>query len=64
MGALPGYIDESITFTLQEHEDLDIKLSAEKNAAHFAKISQEFPPLCETLLPERVREKASSPESE
>ena len=64
MGAPPGQIDESATFTLDNHEHLSSLESAEQIAHHFSKISQEFPPLSCDLLPDRVNMKLKSPESE
>ena len=49
------------SFTLISHleENLTIKESAEKIAEHFAKISQEFPPLGLKMLPDSVKVKVT-----
>ena len=60
MGAQPGdCIDASNTFTLPNHEgeNLTEEESAEQIAEHFAAISQEFPPLDVSQLPDRVKTK-------
>ena len=60
MGAQPGdCIDANNTFTLSNHEDdnLSEEKSAERIAEHFAAISQEFPPLDVSQLPDRVQTK-------
>jgi hypothetical protein len=64
MGAQPGECDDGSNFTLPSHENLTPMESAEKIAEHFSKISREFPPLNMETLPERVRQKLVSPESE
>ena len=61
LGAQPGDCTDEGSFTLSSHmdENLSTEDSIERIANHFAKISQEFPPLCETLLPDTVKEKVS-----
>ena len=61
MGAQPGDCTDSNTFTLPNHQaaNLTNEQSAEAIAAHFAHISQEFPPLDVKLLPQRVQTKLS-----
>ena len=63
MGAQPGEYDE-VTFSLPGHENLDIQEAADKIAEHFSKISQEYPPLNQETLPERVKVKVGNPETE
>ena len=57
MGAQPGDCSDSQVFTLPDHQQLNLtdQQCAEKIAAHFAAISQEYSPLNINLLPERVR---------
>ena len=57
MGAQPGDCGDSGGFTLPGHAHLSSQESAEEIANHFSEISQEFPPLDETLLPEHVQKK-------
>ena len=57
LGAQPGDCSEGDTFSLPQHENLTPEQSAERIAAHFAAISQEFSPLDSDELPPRVREK-------
>ena len=45
------------TFTLPDHNDLDINIAADKIAKHFSTISQEFPPIDAESLPQRVKKK-------
>ena len=61
LGAQPGDCMDEGTFTLTSHleENLTTEESTERIAEHFAKISQEFPPLRVTLLPDEVRKKLS-----
>jgi 5'-deoxynucleotidase YfbR-like HD superfamily hydrolase len=58
MGAQPGDCIDNNTFTLPGHEieNLSAEESAERIAAHFAAISQEFPPLDPSSLPQHVQE--------
>ena len=53
LGAAPGEGFQS-TFLLPEHEGLSDKAIANDLAKYFSKISQEFEPLDQKLLPERV----------
>ena len=57
MGNQPGDCSDSQNFSLPEHQQLNLtdQQCAEKIAAHFAAISQEYSPLNINLLPERVR---------
>ena len=64
MGAQPGECDQAGSFTLPNHEHLEVNEAAEQIAEYFSKISREFPPLNVEELPERVTLKLSSPESE
>ena len=64
LGAQPGDCSEVNTFSLPQHENLTPEESAERIAAHFAAISQEFPPLNSDQLPPRVREKICAAENE
>ena len=57
MGAQPGDCLDNNTFTLTSHEGLSDEESVECIAAHFAEISQEFPPLDVTTLPRQVQNK-------
>ena len=61
MGAQPGDCSDSQAFTLPEYQQLNLtdQQCAEKIAAHFAAISQEYSPLNINLLPERVRTRLS-----
>ena len=65
LGSKPGDLDQENNFTLPSHADqgLSFEQSAELIAQHFASISQEFPPLCVSNLPERVQDKLMSPGS-
>ena len=58
MGAQPGDCLEDNSFTLLNHLEADLSQehSIEKIAQHFASISQEYPPLNPTTLPEEVKE--------
>ena len=62
MGAQPGDCSEGTSFTLPNHEGekLTDEQSAERIAQHFADISQQFPPLNISLLPECVTTKLES----
>ena len=64
MGAMPGELEDSSTFTLPSFENLSPEQAAEKIADHFSKISREFPPLKEESLPKRVQRKLQQPENE
>ena len=66
LGAQPGDCPEAETFTLSSHETegLSAEQSAERIAAHFAAISQEFQPLKTEQLPQRVKDKILATESE
>ena len=59
MGAQPGDCIDSNTFTLPSHEtdNLTEEQSAERIATHFAEISQQFPPLDVSNLPQHVQHK-------
>ena len=59
MGAQPGDCSETNSFSLPNHEaeGLSAEQSAERIAQHFAEISQQFPPLSLSLLPDRVKTK-------
>ena len=61
LGAQPGDCSDEGSFNLISHveENLNTEQSIERIAQYFAQISQEFPPLDETLLPEKVKEKLS-----
>ena len=65
MGAQPNDCIDSNTFTLPSHEveNLSDEESAERIAQHFATISQEYPPLDVSSLPERVQTKLECEES-
>ena len=65
MGAQPGDCSETSTFTLPNHETegLTAEQSAERMTNHFAKISQQFPPLNLNLLPDRVKSKLKNKSS-
>ena len=64
MGALPGDNLDDGTFSLAEHLDANLtsKESVEKIASHFASVSQEYPALDISNLPQSVRAKLSSPD--
>ena len=64
MGAKPGDCEESNTFILPAHENLEISEAADVIAEHFSKISREFSPLNIETLPERVTQRLKNPESE
>ena len=57
MGAQPGDMLDEGSFTLLNHLDANLtkKESVEKIADHFAKISQEFPPLSKEKFSEKVK---------
>ena len=61
LGSQPGDCSDEGAFTLISHleENLSTEESIERIAEHFAMISQEFPPLRITLLPDEVKEKVS-----
>ena len=63
LGAQPGDSSDEGSFTLISHleSNLTTEESGEKIAEHFAKISQEFPPLGLNLLPESVKAKVTAP---
>ena len=63
MGAQPGDCNDEGTFTLLNHLDADLTTEqcAEEIAKHFAKISQEYPPLNVSSLPPHVQNKLSQP---
>ena len=65
MGAQPGDCLEDNTFHLLSHleDNLSQEESVEKIAQHFARISQEYPPLNPDTLPEKVKIKLNSPVS-
>ena len=62
MGAQPGDCTDSNNFTLPEHarENLTAKESADRIAQYFSKISNEYPPLDLTSLPDRVKANLNS----
>ena len=64
MGARPGECEGGASFTLPSHENLTPLEAANRIAEHFSKISREYPPLSVETLPERVKNKLISPESE
>ena len=57
MGAQPGDMLDEGSFTLVNHLEANLtkKQSVERIANHFAKISQEYPPISKDFLPERVK---------
>ena len=57
LGAQPGEVPDESNFTLPGHEEpgLSSEESADRIAQKFADISQEFPPIKITNLPERVQ---------
>ena len=57
MGAQPGDSTDGNSFTLPEHlkDNLSPKQSADRIAQYFAQISNEYPPLDLSTLPERVK---------
>ena len=59
MGAQPGDCSDDNTFTLPNHQELNLtdQQCADRIAAHFASISSEYVPLNINLLPERVKVK-------
>ena len=59
MGAQPGDCSDDLTFSLPNHQELNLndQQCAERIAEHFASISREFAPLNPSLLPGRVRAK-------
>ena len=63
LGAQPGESTDNCSFVLQSHMEANLtaEQSAEKIAAHFSAISQEFPPLNVVLLPDRVKDKLKCP---
>ena len=63
MGTQPGDCQDDGSFTLTEHleQNLTKEESTEKIAQHFAKISQNFPPLNIETLPENVKCKLNAP---
>ena len=62
MGAQPGDSTDCNSFNLPEHmqENLSPKQSADRIAQYFAKISNEYPPLDLSALPERVKANLNS----
>ena len=62
LGAQPGDLQEEGSFTLQSHSDENLSLedATERIAQHFARISQEFPPLNPELLPDSVKAKLAN----
>ena len=62
MGAQPGDMLDDGSFTLLNHleDNLTNKEAVNKIAFHFAKISQEYPPISLDSLPNRVLENLSS----
>ena len=65
MGARPGDNLDDETFSLVEHLDANLtsKESVEKIASHFASVSQEYPALDISKLPQSVQSKLSSPDT-
>ena len=63
MASQPGDCSEESSFTLLSHldENLTDQESIERIANYFSKISQEFPPLNVTLLPDEIKEKVLTP---
>jgi len=62
LGSQPGDTSNNCeTFILPDHELLPAADSAERIALHFSEISQSFPPLSVQSLPQRVKDKLSSP---
>ena len=59
LGAKPGDCDEMTEFTLPSHSNLTPEESAEIIAEHFSQISQEYPPVDRSTLPNRVQSKIS-----
>jgi hypothetical protein len=57
LGGIPGESENQSGFVLpnQEKQNLSVQESAEAIADHFAKISQEFPPLRKDKLPDFVQ---------
>lgn len=57
LGAQPGDVPDESNFTLPKHQELGLcaEESADRIAQKFADISQEFPPIKITNLPERVQ---------
>ena len=62
LGAQPGDLQEEGSFTLQSHSDENLSLeeATERIAQHFARISQDFPPLNPDLLPDSVKTKLAN----
>ena len=62
LGAQPGDTTDNNAFSLTNHEEenLSPQQSAERIAAHFSAISQEFAPLDTSSLPTRVKNKLGS----
>ena len=62
MGAQPGDMLDEGSFTLLNHLEANLtnKEAVDKIAAHFAEISQEYPPINADNLPQRVKDKLSS----
>ena len=62
LGAKPGDSENNSGFTLPNHleENFSVEESAEQIAQHFAAISQEFPPLMKSNLPEHVQEEINT----
>ena len=65
MGAQPGDCIDANQFTLPNHESENLcdEESAERIVQHFATISQEYPPLDVSSLPDRVQTKLQSEDS-
>ena len=66
LGAQPGdcsSVEGSFTLISHLEENLSTEESTERIAQHFAKISQEFPPLQTTLLPDEVKVKVTTESS-
>ena len=63
MSARPGESEKN-NVKLPVHGDLSPSEIANRIAQHFSKISQEYPPLSASSLPERVLVKLKNPQSE
>ena len=65
LGAQPGDVPDECNFTLPKHQELGLcaEESADRIAQKFADISQEFPPIKITNLPERVQSEITKAEN-
>ena len=64
LGAPPGDLIQSNTFSLPEHNKLSNDEIANDLGAYFSQISQEYQPLDQKLLPDRVNSKLNSPNAQ